>query len=88
MKLFEEFFRLLAAEGDLDPARLQFAVAAGVGGYFQNVKGILEFSPARIVLKGRRAVAAIEGRDLSLGRCFQGDVCVRGEIVRVEVREC
>lgn len=67
--------------------RVQYTVIDGGGGYFQNVKKLLEFSPERLVLKGARGRLNIEGERLSLGKYFQGDLVVRGKIIKIEREE-
>jgi len=79
MRLFSEIAKQLSAEG-FETARILYTVADGRGGYFQNVKRVLEFTPERIVLQGKRGAVRIEGKSLSLGKYFGGDATVLGEI--------
>lgn len=72
------------AENGLDAGRVQYAVRDGKGGYFQNVRRLLEFSEERIVLAGKKGAVVVEGKSLSLGKCFMGDVQVKGDIRKVE----
>lgn len=67
--------------------RVQYTVVDGGGGYFQNVKRLLEFSPTVIVLKGGKGSLRVEGENLSLGKYFQGDLVVHGTILKVERAE-
>ncbi len=67
--------------------RVQYTVRDGKGGYFENVRRIVEFSQERIVLAGKRGTVAVEGEGLFLGKCYLGDVEVRGSILRVEREE-
>lgn len=79
--------RLFHAGGeakDLDTGRVQYTVQDGRGGYFQNVRKILEFSEEKIVLAGKKGTVAVEGTSLSLGKCYLGDVSVVGNILKVE----
>lgn len=82
MRLINEILRAIGADG-LDFSRVQYTVVDGKGGYFQNVRRIVEFSPEKIVLAGRRGSVCIEGSALSLGKCALGDVSVFGDIQRV-----
>ena len=82
MRLFSELSKALAAEG-LNTSRVQYTVIDGKGGYFQNVKRVLEISDTSIVLSGRKGSVRIEGSGLILGKCFGGDVTVLGDIARV-----
>lgn len=79
--------REFQAESGLDTGRVQYTVRDGKGGYFQNVRRLLEFSAERIVLAGRRGAVVVEGKSLSLGKCFLGDIEVTGDIKKVERRD-
>ncbi len=82
MRLFSEIIKAFGKEED--SSRVQYTVLDGGGGYFQNVKKILEFSENAIVFSGRRGAVRIEGEGLSLGKYYLGDAVVRGRILRVE----
>lgn len=69
-----------------DPRRILYTVTDR-GGYFQNVRRVLEFSPAKIVLSGRRGKVVVEGDALTLGKYAEGDVSVMGAIVLVKREE-
>ncbi len=84
MRLGEEIVRALGGAGD--PARVQYTVVEGRGGYFQNVRRLLELSETAVVLAGRRGAVRVEGRMLRLGRYGAGDAAILGDIERV-VRE-
>ncbi len=82
-----EFLREIAGALGADAAgtfRIQYTVVDGKGGYFQNVRRLTEFSRERVVLRGREGCVRVEGRDLSLGKYFAGDLVIAGDIVRVE----
>ena len=81
MRLFSEIERALGWEED--SSRVQYTVLDGGGGYFQNVKKILEFSEDAIVFAGRKGAVRVEGEGLNLGKYYLGDAVVRGKIVRV-----
>ncbi len=81
MGLFREIARVLGAA---DVFRVRYTVTDGGGGYFENVKRIVRFSKEEVVLRGRQGGLRVEGRELSLGKYFAGDLVVYGEIVRVE----
>ena len=82
MGLLSEIKKNFSAEGSA--FRVQYTVVDGGGGYFQNVKRLLEFSPETLVLKGGKGSIRIEGENLSLGKYFQGDLVVHGLIKKVE----
>lgn len=81
MRLLSEIKKIFPAAEDA--FALQYTVLAG-GGYFENVKRIVEFSPERVVLKCGGGGLKIEGKELSLGKYFQGDLVVYGKICKVE----
>ena len=81
MRLFSEIAKSLSAELGVG---IQYTVLDGQGGYFQNVKRITEFSPERIVLRGKKGTVRVEGKNLSIGKYYAGDVAVKGEICKVE----
>ena len=82
MGLLSEIKKNFSAEGSA--FSVQYTVVDGGGGYFQNVKRLLEFSPETVVLKGGKGSLRIEGENLSLGKYFQGDLIVHGMIKKVE----
>lgn len=81
MRLFSEIVKSLSAELGTG---VQYTVLDGQGGYFQNVKRITEFSQERIVLRGKKGSVRIEGKNLSIGKYYAGDVSVKGDIFKVE----
>lgn len=81
MNLLSEIKRQLgAASGSC----MQYTVVDGVGGYFQNVRKIREFSPEKILLEGKSALFSVIGERLSVGKYLGGDLIVNGQIERVE----
>ena len=61
-----------------------YTVWEGKGGYFQNVKRLVQFSSTEVVLRGRTGAVRVEGENLSLGKYFAGDLVIEGDIARVE----
>lgn len=57
-----------------------FTVAKGYGGYFQNVKGIVKYSPEQIILSLKKGETRVFGQELSVVKYAEGDVLVRGKI--------
>ena len=80
MRLFSEIANALGQETS---SRVQYTVLDGGGGYFQNVKKILEFSENAIVFAGRKGAVRVEGEGLSLGKYYLGDALVKGSIIKV-----
>lgn len=83
MGLFFEIRKSLGAE-EISFFRVQYTVIDGKGGYFRNVKKILEFSPTQIVFKGKKGAVRVEGEGLSLGKYFAGDATVFGNVTKIE----
>ena len=81
MRLFSEIVKSLGAELG---AGVQYTVLENQGGYFQNVKRITEFSQEIIVLRGKKGSVRVEGKNLSIGKYYAGDVVVKGDIEKVE----
>lgn len=81
MRLVSEIFKALSAEAG---GGVQYTVIDGQGGYFQNVRRVLEFSDTTVVLRGRKSAVRIVGKGLSLEKYCGGDVAVKGDVARVE----
>lgn len=86
MRLESEILLAIAADGG-DPARVQYTVVDGRGGYFRNVKKLDGFSEREIVLRGRRGGVRVEGERLRVQKLFAGDCSVLGDIRKVERME-
>ena len=84
MRLFSEIAASLGEDGSEGGLRVQYSIADGRGGYFQNVKKLDTFSEREIVFRGKKGGVRIEGENLSLGKYFAGDAIVRGNILKVE----
>ena len=82
MEFLKEIARALGAPADA--FRIRYTVVDGRGGYFQNVKRLVQFSETEVVLRGGRGSVRIAGRGLSLGKYFAGDLVVEGEILQVQ----
>ena len=83
MRFLSEIAKALGSDETVS-SRVQYTVLDGKGGYFQNVKKILEFTDCKIVFAGRKDGVAVEGENLTLGKYFAGDAAVLGNIVKVE----
>ncbi len=83
MRLISEISKTLKFDG-LSVLRIQYTVIDGKGGYFQNVKRLLEFSETKIVLTGRKGAVCVEGEKLALGKYFAGDLAILGNIHKIE----
>ncbi|MGN0818670.1 MAG: YabP/YqfC family sporulation protein [Candidatus Coproplasma sp.] len=81
MKLLQQ----LLYEAGADDARA-FTIVPDFGGYFKCVKGICEYSPEKIIIQVGKSCVELEGKSLCVGKFFQGDLFISGQIsgVRVE----
>lgn len=55
------------------------------GGYFANVKKVIEFSSEKIVLTAGKKCISICGENLAIGKYFQADLLIRGSISGVTI---
>lgn len=53
--------------------------------YLKSVKGVVDFSPERIVLAVGKKRVALEGENMLLGEFFEGDLIVKGDVRGVKV---
>ena len=84
MKLLQQILTELGAD-----THKSLTVIPHFGGYFQNVKGVYEYSPTRIVLEIPKGSVTIEGKELKVGEYFEGDIFIKGriEVVKIEGSE-
>ena len=82
MRLYDEIFK--NTEG------FPFArctIVTGGGGYFEGVKAIGDFSPERVVVCFHRQSVAIEGKDLSVKKYYDGDLQLCGQIFHLTAEQ-
>ena len=81
MKLLQQILSELGAD-----TRKSMTVVPGFGGYFQNIKGVAEFSASRVVMEIQKGSITVEGENLKVGEYFEGDVILKGkiEVVKIE----
>lgn len=83
MKLFDEIMRRLGADEELVFNGVKYVVFDGRCGYFENVKGIGDFSGrGRGDLTEKRKTARV-GKNLYIRRFVEGDLAVYGQIESV-----
>lgn len=80
MKLIDEVVRALG--GDTLRA---ITVIPGFGAYVKSVKGVAEYTPAKITLAQKNAAIILSGENLCIGRYFEEDVFVSGKVKSVEI---
>lgn len=82
MKLLEQILGELGAD-----TLKAFTVVPDFGGYFRSVKSVAEYSEEKIVLLARRRVITIEGKKLEVGKYFEQDIFIKGEIEGVKIEK-
>lgn len=81
MKLVEQIL------GELGVDTLKsITLVPGVCCYMKSVKTVLSFSPQTIVLAVGKKSVTIEGDDMEVGKYFEGDILINGNVrsVRIE----
>ena len=83
MKLFDEIMRRLGADEELVFNGVKYVVFDGRCGYFENVKGIGDFSGEAVEILLKKGKLLVSGKNLYI-RCFvEGDLAVYGQIESV-----
>lgn len=80
MKLLEQIIGELG--GDTLKA---FTVVPAFGGYFRSVKSVAEYTPQKIVLLLRKTVLTLEGENMEIGKYFEQDLFIKGNIRVINV---
>ena len=80
MKLLEQIIGELG--GDTLKA---FTVVPTFGGYFRSVKSVAEYTPQKIVLLLRKTVLTLEGENMEIGKYFEQDLVIKGNIRVINV---
>ena len=80
MKLLEQILSELGAD-----TLKSFSIVPDFGGYFRSIKGVVEYSPSKIVLALKKNKITIEGENLNLGKYFEEDLLIKGKISGVKI---
>ncbi len=80
MKLLEQILSEMGAD-----TLKSFTVIPRFGGYFRSVKSINEFGENKIVLVLRKEVVTVTGEKLEVGKYFEEDIFIKGEIKEVKI---
>lgn len=80
MKLLEQI--LQECGGD---TLKSFSVIPTFGGYFRSIKVISEFSSEKIVLALKRNKIILKGENMQIGKYFEDDVFIKGNIKVIEI---
>ena len=86
MRLWQEIKAQLEEDG-ASSGGVIYVVTEKMGGYFENVRSLGEFSPSEICLLMKKGRLRIVGKGLRLEKYTESDVLVRGEIVSVSREE-
>ncbi len=62
-----------------------FSIVPSFGGYFRSVKSIAEYSPERLVLLQKKTSIVLEGENLQVGKYFEEDIFIKGNIKVIKV---
>jgi hypothetical protein len=80
MKLLQQI--LAEAGGDTAKA---FTIIPNFGAYFKGVKSVNEYTPQKIILNVGKIKVEIRGEHLEIGKYFQGDLFVKGDVRGTEI---
>lgn len=79
-----EFLQQILSAAGADTMRA-FTIVPSFGGYFRSVKGVISFAEDKIVLSVSRLTVSVSGSNLTVGRFFEGDLFISGDIKGVQV---
>ena len=82
MKLLEQVMEELGGD-----TLKSFSVVPSFGGYFRSIKSIAEYSSERIVLLQRKTSIVLEGEKLEVGKYFEEDIFIKGNIKVITVEQ-
>ena len=80
MKLLEQIMDELGAD-----TLKSFSIVPSFGGYFRSVKSIAEYSPEKMVLLQKKTSIVLEGENLQVGKYFEEDIFIKGNIKVIKV---
>ena len=80
MKLLEQIMEELGGD-----TLKSFSVVPSFGGYFRSIKSVAEYSSEKIVLLQRKTSIVLEGEKLEVGKYFEEDIFIRGNIKVITV---
>lgn len=80
MKLLEQILEELG--GDTLKA---FSIVPSFGGYFRSIKSVAGYSPEKIILLQRKRTLVLEGENLEVGKYFEEDIFIKGDIKVITV---
>lgn len=80
MKLLEQILCELGAD-----TLKSFVVVPSTCGYFRSIKSVKEYSPQKIVLAQKRRDVTVEGENLEVGKYFEEDILIKGDIRVISV---
>ena len=85
MNLFNEITKSLGFN-EYAPASFCFSVVGGYGGYFENVKKIVDIKRSCVTIKCGSVEIDVFGENLSVASFSGGDLSLKGKITKIEVK--
>lgn len=83
MSLIESVFKSLGIEA-LTPLKFTARILEGKGGYFEGVKKVDLVCKDKIIFSHSDGRVLIEGSELKIVKFVDGDIAVKGEILKLE----
>lgn len=83
MKLFDEIMSRLGADEEIVFSGVKYVVFDGRCAYFENVKGIGDFTENEIQILLKKGKLKVSGNGLYIRRFIEGDLAIYGEIISV-----
>ena len=80
MNLFNEIIGRFGADEELAFGGVKYVIFDGRCGYFENVKGIGDFSDTLVEILLKKGKLRVEGKNLYIRRFVEGDLAVYGDI--------
>ncbi len=83
MKLFDEIMSRLGVDEEIVFGGAKYVVFDGRCAYFENVKGIDDFSENEVKILLKKGKLKVSGNGLYIRRFIEGDLAILGEILSV-----
>ncbi len=80
MKLLEQIMEELGGD-----TLKSFSVVPSFGGYFRSIKSIAEYTSEKIILLQKKTLIILEGEKLEVGKYFEEDIFIKGNIKVITV---
>lgn len=87
MGFLDNFFKEILVGEEVSPTNFRYTVYAKKSGYFENIVSIVSYANDKIVLKLKKGVLVVTGKNLLIKKYCQSDICIGGEILSVVFNE-